>query len=192
MIRRSAAFAWSVFASVGARSPARGSSQARPGRALFVQVGGNGEVIDWNERERLLYVSPAYAAGADGSFEVLYCEAGPLEAARAACRGCWARMPPVIVDLPPPGCSRAAAISNSRSAASAVASSLAATKAGLRIPPRIAVLFPNSTTPMRIHSSARTTSLGGRPRARPVVLGEGTASSFACRARAGRRVASYA
>lgn len=74
---------------------------ARPGARLFEQVVGNGEEIDWNDESDLRYVA-GQRSGADGSFEFLYCEAGPLELRARHAEGAGT-MPPVIVDLPPPG-----------------------------------------------------------------------------------------
>lgn len=73
----------------------------RPGARLFEHVVGSGEAIDWNSATDLQYV-PGQRTGADGSFVFLYRDAGPLEVRVRHADGA-ATMPPVVVDLPPPG-----------------------------------------------------------------------------------------
>ena len=74
---------------------------ARPGARLFEHVAGGGQAIDWNDATDLQYVA-GQRSGADGSFVFLYRDAGPLELRVRHADGAGT-MPPVLVDLPPPG-----------------------------------------------------------------------------------------
>lgn len=74
---------------------------ARPGLEQSSILRGGAEPVDWNS-DIDLQLAAGQRSAADGSFTFLYRDAGPLEVRVRHADGA-ATMPPVVVDLPPPG-----------------------------------------------------------------------------------------